>query len=84
MLHDRVITSLKSHSDLSAIYTLLRVKFVEKPQEITFLQIESRVNMLLTDVKQEANLKILTGRWTNCFIDNCILHATEEKMAFSR
>jgi hypothetical protein len=62
MLHDRVITSLKSHSDLSAIYTLLRVKFVEKPQEITFLQIESRVNMLLTDVKQEANLKILTGR----------------------
>jgi hypothetical protein len=36
MIHDLVITSLKSHSDLSAIHTLLRVNFVETPQEITF------------------------------------------------
>ena len=55
MLHDLVITSLKSHSDLSAIHTLLRVKFVEKPQEITFSHIESQVNMILTDVKPETS-----------------------------
>jgi hypothetical protein len=55
MLHDLVITSLKSHSDLSEIHTLLQVKFVEKPREITFSHIESQANIILTDVKPETS-----------------------------
>ena len=34
MMHDLIIPSLKSHSDLSGIHTLLRAEFSDNPQEI--------------------------------------------------
>ena len=55
MIHDLIISSLKSHPDLSGIHTLLRAKFSDKPQDVTISYIESQVNMILTDVKPETS-----------------------------
>ncbi len=55
MIHDLIISSLKSHSDLSGIHTLLRAKLSENPQEVTMSFIENQVNMILTDVKPETS-----------------------------
>ena len=55
LLYDLVISSLKAHSDLSAIHTILRTTFAQKPQEINFSVIESQVNMILTDLKPETS-----------------------------
>ncbi len=55
LLYDLVISSLKAYSDLSAIHTILRTTFPQKPQEINFSVIESQVNIILTDVKPESS-----------------------------
>jgi hypothetical protein len=55
MLHDLIISSLKSHSDLSGIHALLRAKLSENPQDVTISFIENQVSMILTDVKPETS-----------------------------
>ena len=47
MIHGLVITSLKSHSDLSGLHTVLLSKFSDKPKEITLSYIDSQVTLHL-------------------------------------
>ena len=63
LLYDLVISSLKAHSDLSAIPTILRTTFAQKPQDINFSVIESQVHMILTDVKPETSKAIQEESW---------------------
>ncbi len=47
MIHYLVITSLKPHSDLAGLHTLLLGKFSDNPQEITLSYIENQVKLSL-------------------------------------
>jgi hypothetical protein len=42
MIHDLIISSLKSHSDLSGIHTLLRAKLSENPQDVTISLLKTK------------------------------------------